>query len=226
MKSMPDMNEFAKKCHIASEAKGWTNLKRTDAQTINLMVSELSEAIEDFRDRHADNEIYYEVKIKVGDNVEVKKVTDLTVLANLKLLDGKFGRGDVYLGSKPCGIPIELADCIIRIGQHCGTHKYELAGAMGNSQWATMKHRTDINEAIADASLHLSMAWMYSPQSGLVTGEGAKVVGPEMMAMHLAGALWSILYFCEGARIDIWDAVDMKMSYNDTRPMLHGGKAI
>jgi hypothetical protein len=226
MKPMPDMNEFARKCHLASEAKGWTNLKRTDAQTINLMISELSEAVEEFRDKHENNEIYFEVKIRVDDHTEVKKVSDPTVLVALQALDGKMGRGDIFLGAKPCGIPIELADCIIRIGQQCGTHKLELAGAMGNSQWATMKKRTDLNEMIADASLCLGMAWMYSPQSKLVEGDGAKAIGPEMMAVQFAGALWSILYFCEGAKIDIWQAVEDKMAYNETRPMLHGGKAI
>src|SRR5580692_4613880 len=118
MKPMPDINKFCLACHVASEAKGWTNLKRTDAQTINLMISELSEALEDFRDKRGVNEIYYEVKGQT--NVYTREETN-----RYPAPSGHY---------KPCGIPIELADFVIRVGQQCGTYELHLGTAMDNEK--------------------------------------------------------------------------------------------
>lgn len=226
MSHMPEMNSFALACHIASEAKGWTNLNRTDAQTINLMVSELSEALEEFRDKRPNTEIYYEVKVKQTDGTVSKEIVPHEKLEAMRSLDGKFGRGQMFVDAKPCGIPIELADCIIRIGQQCGTHKLDLAAAMNKKPETTMKSRTDLNEMIADATMYLSNAWISSEQSGISKEYYGEGHDPDRMVWYFARALKSILLFCESAGIDVWKAVTEKMVYNDTRPMLHGGKAI
>lgn len=214
MKPMPEMNEFALACHVASEAKGWTNLKRTDAQTTNLMVSENSEALEDFRNKKGVNEVYYEVKLVTVGFHGTKKV-GLEELEVLKKADGIAG------APKPCGIPIELADTIIRVGQQCGTHKIDLLDAMEKTQHEVFQ-RTDFNEAIADATMHLSDAWVHSKEYDPEEESG----DPIEQAHAYARAVWSILYFCENAGIDIWAAVEEKMAFNETRPQLHGGKAI
>jgi hypothetical protein len=208
MKPMPDMNKFALACHVASEAKGWTNLKRTDAQTINLMVSENSEALEDFRNKRGVNERYWEGKDLSGAHFIVTMETWTPDRKGPPI--------------KPCGIPIEIADTIIRIGQQCGTHKLDLAAAMEfNKEHPLMRHRTDLNEALADSTMHLSKAWHLSPEF-----DPKKMAMPGEQVGAYARALWSLLFFCESAGIDIWAAVEEKMAYNATREQLHGGKAI
>jgi hypothetical protein len=204
MKPMPHMNTFARLCHDASERKGWMNLNRTDAQTINLMVSELSEALEDFRDKHPNTEIYYELPKNIPNKAPVEEIAAYII---------KY--------KKPCGIPIELADTVIRIGQQCGTYNLDLSGAMDKTRNDVFT-RLDLNEAMADATKHLSDAWEWSNQfySGRTTGGG------ERQVLCFAKATWSILFFCEAANIDIWAAVEEKMNYNETREQLHGGKAI
>ena len=67
-----------------------------------LMHEEISEALGDYRDNRRMNEIYYEDadhhKYSAAEYVEIQREAD----------------GQAW-GYKPCGVPIELADCIIRI---------------------------------------------------------------------------------------------------------------
>jgi NTP pyrophosphatase (non-canonical NTP hydrolase) len=87
------INTFVKMAHENALDKGWWEEDRTFGELVVLMHSELSEAIEDYRNGKAFAEIYFE-------------------------------------GDKPCGIPIELADCIIRIFDTCGRHGINLEEAI------------------------------------------------------------------------------------------------
>lgn len=215
MKPMPDLNEFARLCHEASERKGWTNLNRTDSQTINLMVSENSEAVEDFRNKKGVNEIYYEFKSPEDHLVRDFKASDMAEWSE-----------EDRCKAKPCGIPIELADTVIRIGQECGTHELDLRAALTMSYQRVADHRTDVNDAIADATMHIANAWKHSPRYIAPSTFADLAEEKRLYTMQLAMGLLSIMNFCRIAYIDLWACVEEKMAYNETRPMLHGGKAI
>mgnify|MGYP001056501883 FL=1 len=81
---------------------GWHDKPRSVGDHIALMHSELSEALEEYRKGRTPQEIYY------------------------------VSKNPLVLGApnKPEGIPIELADCIIRIFDFCGLHKINLEEAL------------------------------------------------------------------------------------------------
>lgn len=88
----------------------------TFGDRIALVHSELSEALEEFRAGHDFDEVYYN-----------------------EAIDPK--TGDTVLIDKPEGIPIELADAVIRIADICGRYGIDLQEALRIKQ-AYNKTRT------------------------------------------------------------------------------------
>jgi NTP pyrophosphatase (non-canonical NTP hydrolase) len=83
-------------------SKQWP--ERSIGEDIALMHSELSEALEEFRDGHNPREVYYATD------------ADFT--------------GVVTAVRKPEGMPIELADVLIRIFAFCGQYDIQLGDAI------------------------------------------------------------------------------------------------
>ncbi len=90
------INELVKNSYSNALEHGWHDEPRTVGDLICLMHSELSEALEEYRNGKLPAEIYYN---------QTKP-------------------------QKPEGIPIELADCIIRIFDFCGLHDIDLQQAL------------------------------------------------------------------------------------------------
>lgn len=87
------INELVQEAHKNAIDHGWWLDNRSFGEIIALMHSELSEALEEYRNGKQMNEVY--------------------------VIEGK-----------PEGIPIELADCIIRIFDFCGRNKIDLQKAI------------------------------------------------------------------------------------------------
>lgn len=88
-----NLNLLAKKIHTTAREKGWYDAgERNKAELIALIHAELSEALEELRNGHKANEVYFS-KVNIAD-------------------DGK-------AIPKPEGFPIEIADVIIRILDMC-----------------------------------------------------------------------------------------------------------
>ncbi len=77
------IESVVREAHQNAINKGWYEEPRTFGEVSMLIVTEIAEAVEDYRNGRGLTEIYYE-------------------------------------GDKPCGIPIELADAVLRICDACG----------------------------------------------------------------------------------------------------------
>jgi hypothetical protein len=203
-----------------SREKGWVN--DTDPRpyhtSVALMHSELSEALEDWRNHKKVNEIWFEVKYTTDDTTNPaqthKELMSAEQLDKFRLNEGSSYRID---DAKPCGIPIELADFVIRVCQRVGTDGF------GSLLGDVFEARTNV-DLYADfeqllAELHASLSFSYQ----------AKKLDPndtEAWLQYLADALAEVFTFCSSNEIDLWAAIDMKEAYNRTRPQRHGGKKV
>jgi NTP pyrophosphatase (non-canonical NTP hydrolase) len=101
------LNALRDRALATAVAHGFTDA--TIGEDLMLMVTEIAEAMEDHRAGKAPAEVWYEEKAGGG--------------AILKHVEHAPGR-------KPCGIPSELADVLIRVFHFAGKHKIDLERAV------------------------------------------------------------------------------------------------
>ena len=132
------LSELAKTSYEVSKSKGWwEDGPRSDASVISLMHSEVSEALEDYRLNHAPNESWLEITSEIG-GVKVSIRDDVN-------------------GTKPCGVPSELADVAIRIGDYFGGRGLDLEEAY--SRTADFNPIKDFEDGLVRIHWALSRAW-------------------------------------------------------------------
>lgn len=103
-------NELAKDIHQNAIDHGWWDEERSFGEIIALCHSELSEALEEYRNNKPS--IYADIFTKTGEYVgQTQAISD-------------------FDGCKPEGIAIELADCIIRILDYCGKENIDIDEAI------------------------------------------------------------------------------------------------
>ncbi|SYX85925.1 hypothetical protein [Paenibacillus alvei] len=103
---MKTINELVKEAHKNAVSKGWWEEERSFGEIIALIHSEASEALEDYRNGHKVTGEWYQHKT---DGYSVMQLTD---------------------EYKPCGIPSELADIVIRVFDACGRYGIDLEKAI------------------------------------------------------------------------------------------------
>lgn len=108
-----NISELVKKTHQNAVEHGWWDEELSFGEQIALMHSELSEALEEFRNDLKLDEIYQSCQSDLSCPSEETKCQTCENFA-----------------PKPEGIPIELADCIIRIFDTCGRYGIDLEKAI------------------------------------------------------------------------------------------------
>lgn len=109
------LNELAKEIHQNAVDHGWWEEDRHFGSLIALMHSELSEALEEYRNGHEPTETYYSCANRACQTNDNGKCADWMIPCDL---------------GKPEGIPAELADCIIRILDYCGKEGIDIDEAI------------------------------------------------------------------------------------------------
>ena len=187
---------------------GWVDDKNMPSYAIitALFHSELSEALEDYRNNKLVTEVWYECKGMTFGKDERDR--------------SKEPPGDDPSYWKPCGVPIELADFVIRICQYAGTVK------RGKELQETYEH------AIVDGACDFAefLAKAHATVSGSYNSYEWYGIAPSSRPLRyldcLGEALLHTFAFCDASGIDIWAAIDEKEAYNRTREYRHGGKKV
>lgn len=100
-----NLNELSRQVHKNAVEHGWWDEERSFGYIISLCHSELSEALEEYRNGKGLNEIYFKCPGCGSPNEDYC---------------------DKCKDRKPEGIPVELADCIIRILDYTGREDIDI----------------------------------------------------------------------------------------------------
>lgn len=176
------LNSLSKEVHQNAVEHGWWEEERSFGEVIALIHSELSEALEEYRNGHAVTEIYYN-------------------------------------GDKPEGVPVELADVVIRLLDVVGKYEWELEEP--THPFINIERcEREIKEKpfaifIADIHAGMSRAFLYFE---------AEV--NEYIKEQIAATLVFLRCWFKAFDIGFEPTILLKHEYNKTRPYKHGGKVI
>lgn len=195
---MNKLNALRDEVFSINKSNGWHNEERSFGELIALVHSEVSEALEDYRAGHPVNKVWYEYKDGFKRD---------THFAEFYIDDNWTS----VLG-KPCGIPSELADVVIRILDICGLYGWDIE----------FKHFKKINifpmkYASHLASIHKSLSDAYNDNKDTFT---------DPAATYLDVAIQEVEFICQQHSINLDQIIREKLEYNKTRGYKHGGKVI
>lgn len=139
------VNDLAAEVHKNAVDHGWWDEERDFSEIVALVHSELSEALEEYRNGKPN--IYYEI------------VEEATLYANGEPYER-------YERKKPEGVVVELADCVIRILDYCGKRKIDIAAALecrraGNDTYTLPQLVTECHYLISQAYKEIEPRSLY-----------------------------------------------------------------
>jgi hypothetical protein len=187
---MGKLNDLVTESFKIATEKGWHTEDRTLSAITLLMQSEIAEVVEEYRKHKGLTEIWYEVHYSEG-GIEYTTIGEP--------------------GDKPCGIPIEIADAVIRIADYCGKVSIDLDRCFYTPQLLT--EEDGFEGALAHINYTLSQAWFHRKD-------------PQTVASWLGVSVRFAFDLANRFGIDLWAAIDEKTTYNRTRSYRHGNKRI
>ena len=185
---MGRLNDLVAESFKIATEKGWHESERSLSAITLLMQSEVAEVVEEYRKNKGVNEIWHEVHYSEG-GIECSMIG---------------GPGD-----KPCGIPVEIADMVIRVADYCGKKGYNLEATYDRTP--APEYTPEFEEWMARINFALSQAW-----ANILPGTEFWLAMSVRYAFETAKA-------CD---INLWAVLEEKAAFNRTRPHRHGGKKI
>jgi NTP pyrophosphatase (non-canonical NTP hydrolase) len=116
---MKTINQLVQEAHQNAVSKGWWEEDRSFGEIIALIHSEVSEALEDHRNGKGVKEVWYEYN-----DARYGKLTSKD--PEMWIVTNNYSEERAEVLGKPCGIPSELADIVIRVFDACGRYDIDL----------------------------------------------------------------------------------------------------
>lgn len=121
------LKELAIMVHNNAKLHGWWDNPREFPELLALIHSEVSEALEEYRNHNPITKTYYSGKAKLKEFLtEWKELPENSVSNEIKLIS----KTPTGYTSKPEGIPSELADVVIRVFDICEYYGIDLEKAI------------------------------------------------------------------------------------------------
>lgn len=191
-----DWIKWANETHENAVAHGWWDEERTAAEIVCLIHSELSEALEEYRNNRP---MVYGLMIQGDENDTPYRETDMAAISER--------------GMKPEGVAVELADAAIR-GMDWLAHE-----GLARILMKPSVRRLDSEQrkwALPTLLAHMHKLISTSYEWG----------GIELKPYYIADMVAAILDWLEAHEIDFEAVLALKHEYNKTRPYRHGGKKL
>lgn len=214
--TVESLNAMITEIHENAVTHGWWEEGRKAGEIYALIHSELSEALEEFRDDKPD--IYCGAygsdwcHICYGDTSVICPDVDCLECIEMGEESGK-------LPHKTEGVIVELADAVIRILDYCGMKRFQL-----EISEADVDDEKDLARLISVLHAGVSQAFLDAdaaeelpdPECLYLKGEVAELSSVVKYIWHYVGILG----------YDLTTIIGIKHRYNKTRPYKHGGKKI
>lgn len=191
-----DIERMKAEIHENAVAHGWWEESRSFGEICALIHSELSEALEEYRDGKPD--VYI-----VGEH----GITPITP--------------ETWDGEKPEGIAVELADAVIRILDYMGKEGLEYCWEADDLYRDNVRgfDDKDFGDFVALCHSDISDAYIRG-----FDNDDYKDILSEAAALSVC--IRRIEVWCEAKGLDLAQIIAIKHQYNKGRPYRHGGKRI
>ena len=206
-----NLTELQREAHAIAKDHGWWDEERTFGDLIALVHSELSEALEAYRER--------ELEAYTPPDDVIGQPGKLGTTRQPHPFPGVGGYVNVKVSTKPEGVAYELADVVIRVADMAEWYGVDLQWSLDLALGAATQDEPDgFGDWVTTLHQALSACWSWSnpPRVTLDTSQtvplGALVYGVQRMAAHYG--------------IDLDAAIEAKMEHNRGRGYRHGGKAL
>ena len=202
------INDFIKECYENAKAHGWHDKPRTLGETLALIHSEWSEALEEYR---SGNPLVY-----CEANPKCEFIRDAAGEKNCRICQN-CGFGHLLHGEmkKPEGQLTELVDGIIRI--------FDFIGEMGMHPDADT-----IDDVIQE--WFMTTAWEFDEDAEEFTLKRFPEIIAELHRLtakrHLMCAVSLAMYYIKKNGGDVEELLKAKHRYNKTRGYRHGNKIV
>ena len=206
-----DLKALQKEAHAIAKDHGWWDEPRTFGDLIALAHSELSEALEAYREWGLKSVIS-----ATAPNDRTYRYFDIN-LSQAKVPDD--------WTTKPDGVASELADVVIRVAGMAEWFKIDLAQAREEDEDLGDEKQAYLQERLS-GNLDSFGEWIAAIHEDMADAGYHQRNRGDNLGSHLVSVIWMVQEMAAHYGIDLDAAIEAKMEYNKSRLYRHGGKEL